>query len=145
MMRSTLATLTKHTMGLVLRRTSTKQRSITLIVRNFRHNRRGREKKESSSGKSFCKRRTLEPSWLRQRALIQILQQALPFRLALALAAQEGQQVARTVALNAIANQHMYPFAPLRTPHPQAYPVQKQVTHTRRSAWLGETLLPPGP
>src|SRR5260370_40259192 len=37
MMRSTLSTFTKHTMGRVRRRTSTKRRSITLVVRSFRH------------------------------------------------------------------------------------------------------------
>src|SRR5438309_6363317 len=37
MMRSTLSTCTKHTIGRVLRRTSTKQRSITLVVRSLRH------------------------------------------------------------------------------------------------------------
>ena len=35
MIRSTLATLTKQTMGRVRRTTSTKQRSMTLVVRNF--------------------------------------------------------------------------------------------------------------
>src|ERR1019366_6740307 len=37
MIRSTLSTFTKHTMGRVRRRTSTKQRSITLVVRSLRH------------------------------------------------------------------------------------------------------------
>src|SRR5260370_28775303 len=36
MIRSTLSTFTKHTMGRVRRRTSTKQRSITLVARRFR-------------------------------------------------------------------------------------------------------------
>src|SRR5450755_4810987 len=35
MMRSTLSTFTKHTLGRVRRRTSTKQRSIRLVVRSF--------------------------------------------------------------------------------------------------------------
>ena len=35
MIRCTLSTLTKHTMGRVRRRTSTKQRSITLVVRSL--------------------------------------------------------------------------------------------------------------
>src|ERR1019366_9707752 len=37
MIRSTLSTFTKHTMGRVRRRTSTKQRSIALVVRSLRH------------------------------------------------------------------------------------------------------------
>jgi hypothetical protein len=51
-MRSTLTTLTKHTMGRLRRRTSTKQRSITLVVRSLRHRCRGKAKNDSSSGKS---------------------------------------------------------------------------------------------
>ena len=43
MMRSTLSTLTKQTMGRVRRRTSTKQRSMTLVVRNFLHRTSGRD------------------------------------------------------------------------------------------------------
>src|SRR5256884_6068056 len=42
MMRSTLSTFTKHTIGRVLGRTSTKQRSITLVVRSLRHRCRGK-------------------------------------------------------------------------------------------------------
>ena len=45
-MRSTLATLTKQTMGRVRRRTSTKQRSMTLVVRSFLHKAQGKLKKE---------------------------------------------------------------------------------------------------
>src|SRR5712691_10939560 len=52
MMRSTLSTFTKQTIGRVRRRTSTKQRSITLVVRNLRHKCLGKAKKESSSGRS---------------------------------------------------------------------------------------------
>jgi hypothetical protein len=37
MIRSTLSTLTKQTMGRILLLTSTKQRSITLVVRRVRH------------------------------------------------------------------------------------------------------------
>src|SRR5213594_4075277 len=51
MMRSTLSTFTKHTIGRVLRRTSTKQRSITLVVRSLRHRCRGKAKNDSNSGK----------------------------------------------------------------------------------------------
>ncbi len=51
-MRSTLAMFTKQTMGRVLRRTSTKQRSMTLVVRTFFHKCRGRLKYDSSSGRS---------------------------------------------------------------------------------------------
>src|SRR5216683_6332999 len=61
MIRSTLSTFTKHTMGRVRRRTSTKQRSITLVVRSFRHRCRGKVKKDSSSGKSRSRRRTTLP------------------------------------------------------------------------------------
>ena len=57
-MRSTLSTFTKHTMGRVRRRTSTKQRSITLVVHSFRHRCRGKAKNDSSSGKSRSRRRT---------------------------------------------------------------------------------------
>ena len=66
-MRSTLSTFTKHTMGRVRRRTSTKQRSITLVVRSFRHRCRGKVKKDSSSGKSRSRRRTTLPYSRRQR------------------------------------------------------------------------------
>ena len=51
MIRSTLSTFTKHTMGRVRRRTSTKQRSITLVVRSLRHRCRGKAKNDSNSGK----------------------------------------------------------------------------------------------
>src|ERR1700738_1205320 len=67
MMRSTLSTFTKHTMGRVRRRTSTKQRSITLVVRSFRQRCRGKGKKDSSSGKSRCRGRTTLPYSRRQR------------------------------------------------------------------------------
>src|ERR1700719_1772110 len=50
MMRSTLSTFTKHTIGRVRLRTSTKQRSITLVVRSLRHRCRGKAKKESKFG-----------------------------------------------------------------------------------------------
>ncbi len=44
-MRSTLATLTKQTMGRVRLRTSTKQRSMRLVVRTFFHKcRQGEER-----------------------------------------------------------------------------------------------------
>ena len=49
-MRSTDCTLTKQTMGRVRRRTSTKQRSMMLVVRSFRHRCLGKRKKASSSG-----------------------------------------------------------------------------------------------
>src|SRR5579885_2045426 len=52
MIRSTLFTFTKHTMGRVRRRTSTKQRSMTLVVRSFFHKCRGKLKNDSSSGRS---------------------------------------------------------------------------------------------
>ena len=45
-MRSTLTTLTKHTIGRVRRRTSTKQRSMILVVRSFVHNSRCRPRLE---------------------------------------------------------------------------------------------------
>ena len=45
-MRSTLTTLTKHTIGRVRRRTSTKQRSMILVVRSFVHNGRCRPRLE---------------------------------------------------------------------------------------------------
>src|SRR6266853_1340017 len=61
MMRSTLSTFTKHTIGRVLRRTSTKQRSITLVVRSLRHRCRGKAKNDSNSGKSCSSRRTTAP------------------------------------------------------------------------------------
>jgi len=41
MIRSTLAALTKQIMGRVRRRTSTKHRSMTLVVRSLRQRRRG--------------------------------------------------------------------------------------------------------
>src|SRR2546422_2116141 len=68
MMRSTLSTFTKHTIGRVLRRTSTKQRSITLVVRSLRHRCRGKAKNDSNSGKSCSSRRTTAPYCRRQRA-----------------------------------------------------------------------------
>ena len=43
-MRSTLSTFTKHNMGMVRRRTSAKQRSITWVVRRLRHRCRGNGK-----------------------------------------------------------------------------------------------------
>jgi hypothetical protein len=58
-MRSTLSTLTKQTMGRVRRRTSTKQRSITLVVRSLRHRCPGKAKNASNSGRSCCSRRTM--------------------------------------------------------------------------------------
>src|SRR5438105_15372120 len=61
MMRSTLATLTKQTMGRVRLRTSTKQRSMTLVVRTFFHRCRGKAKNDSSSGRSRSRRRTIGP------------------------------------------------------------------------------------
>jgi hypothetical protein len=48
-MRSTLFTFTKHTMGRVRRRTSTKQRSMMLVVRSFLHRCRGKLKNDSNS------------------------------------------------------------------------------------------------
>jgi hypothetical protein len=57
MIRSTLATLTKQTIGRVRRRTPTKTLSITLVVRNCRHCRLGKLKL-SRSGKSRASRRT---------------------------------------------------------------------------------------
>jgi hypothetical protein len=57
-MRSTLSTFTKHTMGRVRQRTSTKQRSITLVVRSLRYRCRGKAKNDSSSGRSRPKRFT---------------------------------------------------------------------------------------
>jgi hypothetical protein len=68
MMRSTLSTLTKHTMGRVRRRISTKQRSVTLEVRNLRHQCRGKAKNDSSSGKSRSSCRTIAPYSRCQRA-----------------------------------------------------------------------------
>src|ERR1019366_2485527 len=50
MMRSTLSTLTKQTMGRVLRRTSTTQRSMTLVVRSLRHRCRGKAKEREQLG-----------------------------------------------------------------------------------------------
>src|SRR5579875_1744084 len=44
MIRSTLAALTKHTIGRVRRRTSTKHRSMTLVVRSVRQRCRGKSK-----------------------------------------------------------------------------------------------------
>lgn len=44
MIRSTLWTFTKQTIGRVRRRTSTTQRSITLVVSSFRHKYRGRRR-----------------------------------------------------------------------------------------------------
>jgi hypothetical protein len=49
-MRSTPCTFTKQTMGRVRRRTSTKQRSMTLVVRSLRHRCRGNAKNDSNSG-----------------------------------------------------------------------------------------------
>src|SRR5271157_5687666 len=45
MIRSTLGTLTKQTMGRVRRRTSTKQRSMILVVRSFVYRCRGEAEK----------------------------------------------------------------------------------------------------
>ena len=52
-MRSTLLTFTKQTIGRVRRRTSTNKRSMTFVVRNLGHSRRGKLKNDSSSGKVF--------------------------------------------------------------------------------------------
>jgi hypothetical protein len=68
MIRSMLSTFTKQTMGRVRRRTSTKQRSMTLVVRSFGHKCRGKAKNDSSSGKSRCRRRTMGPYSPCQRA-----------------------------------------------------------------------------
>src|SRR5271165_6002386 len=62
-----------------------------------------------------------------QPAPVQILQQSLPVRLTLSLAAQESQQMAGAVAPHPIGHQHLYPLASPRTPHPQAHTIQKQV------------------
>jgi len=43
----TLSTFTKHTMGRVLLRTSTKQRSITFVVRSLRHRCRERQRRRA--------------------------------------------------------------------------------------------------
>ena len=67
-MRSTLSTFTKQTMGRVRRRTSTKQRSIRLVVRSLRYRWQRKAKKESNSGKSRSSRRTMLPYSRRQRA-----------------------------------------------------------------------------
>src|SRR5205085_9070358 len=53
MIRSTLCTFTKQTIGLVRRRTSTKQRSIILVVCNCFHRCLGKLKNASRLGKSF--------------------------------------------------------------------------------------------
>src|SRR5438132_8620242 len=50
MMRSALSTFTKHTMGRVRRRTSTKQRSIMLVVRSLRHRWRGEGEEREQLG-----------------------------------------------------------------------------------------------
>ena len=60
-MRSTLLTFTKHTMGRVRRRTSTKQRSMRLVVRSFLRRCRGKLKNDSNSGRSRSSCRTMEP------------------------------------------------------------------------------------
>ena len=49
-MRSTLAMFTKQTMGRVRRLTSTKQRSMMLVVRSLRHRCREKLKKDNNSG-----------------------------------------------------------------------------------------------
>src|SRR5271166_3182846 len=61
MMRSTLFTFTKHTIGRVRRRTSTKQRSMMLVVRSFLQRCRGKLKNDSRSGKSRSSCRTIGP------------------------------------------------------------------------------------
>ena len=66
-MRSTLFTFTKQTMGRVRRRTSTKQRSMILVVRSFRHRWRGKLKNDSNSGKSRSSCRTVGPYTACQR------------------------------------------------------------------------------
>ena len=68
MIRSTLSTFTKQTMGRVRRRTSTQQRSITLVVRNLRRRWGTKAKNDSSSGRSCAKRRTMLAKGGRQRA-----------------------------------------------------------------------------
>src|SRR5205823_3323645 len=148
MMRSTLSTFTKHTIGRVLRRTSTKQRSITLVVRSLRHRCRGKAKNDSNSGKSCSSRRTTAPYCRRQRApklrkavrndqrqvlafqpaAIQILEQAFPVGLSLSLTAQKRQQVTPAIAPHAVSHQHLYPLASRWTPHPQAHSIQEQVS-----------------
>src|SRR5881396_3380236 len=69
MMRSTLSTFTKHTIGRVLRRTSTKQRSITLVVRSLRHHQRDRALLRGSATENptygvLCERRKCGPHHL---------------------------------------------------------------------------------
>src|SRR5581483_8887906 len=64
MIRSTLLTFTKQTMGRVRRRTSTKQRSMTLVVRSFLQRCRGKLKNDSSSGRSRSSCRTMLPYWV---------------------------------------------------------------------------------
>jgi hypothetical protein len=51
-MRSTISTFTKHTIGRVQRRTSTKQCSMMLVARSLRQRCRGKAKNENNSGKS---------------------------------------------------------------------------------------------
>jgi hypothetical protein len=68
MIRSTLSTFAKQTMGRVRRRTSTKQCSITLVVRNLRRRWGTKAKNDSSSGRSCAKRRTILAKGRRQRA-----------------------------------------------------------------------------
>ncbi len=58
-----------------------------------------------------------------QSAPVEILEQALPVGLALALAAQKSQQVTRAIAPHPVGHQPLHPLAPRRTPHPQAHSV----------------------
>ena len=62
-----------------------------------------------------------------QSAPVQIFQQSFPGGLALASAAQKGQQMAGAVLAHPVGHQHLHPLAPRRPPHAQAHPVQKQI------------------
>ncbi len=54
-----------------------------------------------------------------QSTPVEIAEQSFPIGLALALAAQKGQQVTRAVAPHSVG----HPLGPRRTPHPQAHSV----------------------
>src|SRR5581483_6388830 len=113
MIRSTLFTFTKHTMGRVRRLTSTKQRSMTLVVRSFRHKCRGKLKNDSSSGIAL--------QWSHQARVIDLPAAAKAAKGSLGLASAVGPIDCLRVALDlvVIASPHVFQKVP-HLVHPAA-------------------------
>ncbi len=122
MIRATLCTFTKQTMDRVRRRTSTKQRSMMLVVRNFFHQRPAYDEERQqfrqvsfhwiaapNAGQPFGHNR-LQMLTL-QASPKQILEQRFPVGLALASCAQKGQQFSPPIPLHPVGHQHLHPLA----------------------------------